>query len=560
MENLMAIFKLLAGVGLFIYAMYLLEDSLKNLSGRNFKIFLQKITRTNIGGVVGGAIITAILQSSSIVSLMVLAFVGAGVFSMKNAMSIILGANLGTTLSSWMVASLGFKFNIEILAYPAVFVGGSLLIIAGSKIFIKHLSIFMIGFGLLFIALSFMKTAMEMQVKSFDLSAYTHMPLIVFMILGFVLTLIVQSSSVTMALSLSAIHAGAIGFLPAAAIVLGSETGTTIKILVGAIGGNAAKKRVALGNFIFNVFIMILAFIFIRHIVEFISYTLAVNDPIIGLVTFSSLTNLLAIIVILPFMGPFTRMLQKAYKDMDALGSAFIQNASIKEHETALDLFKLEVEYFIHNCLMFNLEHFGFEIDHLDEESKFRAINSKKKFTQLNPSEKYFLIKQHQGELQTFYIELRNHLEGEKSQKLSRWISAVRSAMYAVKGIKDIDSNITNLSRSSHTYKFGFYVHHQKESGEFYALLHAFLTNKKNADYSILQNTYRQIQENYSTALNDFYADAHNASINQLDITTIINFNRELFTSNKALLMAIKDLLLDEKQAEEFNQILVYKT
>ena len=116
------IFKLFAGIGLFLFAMYLIEESLKNLSGRNFKLFLQRSTKNRIGAVVGGAIVTGALQSSSMVSLMVLAFVGAGVFTMKNAMAIILGANLGTTLDSWFVATLGFKTNIEVIAYPAVFI------------------------------------------------------------------------------------------------------------------------------------------------------------------------------------------------------------------------------------------------------------------------------------------------------------------------------------------------------------------------------------------------------------------------------------------------------
>ncbi len=99
------IFKLSAGIGLFLFAMYLLEESLKNLSGRNFKLFLQRTTKSKIGAVTGGAVVTGVLQSSSMVSLMVLAFVGAGVFTMKNAMAIILGANLGTTLDSWLVAT-----------------------------------------------------------------------------------------------------------------------------------------------------------------------------------------------------------------------------------------------------------------------------------------------------------------------------------------------------------------------------------------------------------------------------------------------------------------------
>jgi hypothetical protein len=128
MDIFLLILKLCAGVGLFLFAMYLLEESLKNLSGRNFKIFLQRSTKNKLGAVAGGAIVTGVLQSSSMVSLMVLAFVGAGVFTMKSALAIILGANLGTTLDSWVVATLGFKTNIEVIAYPTIFIGGLLLI------------------------------------------------------------------------------------------------------------------------------------------------------------------------------------------------------------------------------------------------------------------------------------------------------------------------------------------------------------------------------------------------------------------------------------------------
>ena len=205
MEILNLIFKLAAGVGLFLFAMYLLEESLKNLSGRNFKLFLQRTTKNRVGAVAGGAVVTGVLQSSSMVSLMVLAFVGAGVFTMKNAMAIILGANLGTTLDSWLVATLGFKVDIEVAAYPVVFIGGMLLILFGNRKKIKYISYFLFGFGLLFIGLAFMKTAMEGQVKTFDFSQYADMPLLVFLFIGFIITSLVQSSSVTMALTLSEI-------------------------------------------------------------------------------------------------------------------------------------------------------------------------------------------------------------------------------------------------------------------------------------------------------------------------------------------------------------------
>ena len=554
------IFKLAAGIGLFLFAMYLLEESLKNLSGRNFKLFLQRTTKNRVGAVAGGALVTGVLQSSSMVSLMVLAFVGAGVFTMKNAMAIILGANLGTTLDSWLVATLGFKMDIEVAAYPAVFVGGLLLILFGNRKTMKYIAYFLFGFGLLFIGLSFMKIAMEDQVKAFDFSQYAEMSIVVFLIIGFIITSLVQSSSVTMALTLTALHAGAITFPAAAAIVLGSETGTTIKILVGSLGGNASKKRVALGNLFFNIFLTVLAFVILRPTLLMITDGFGIKDPLIGLVTFSTLINLVSIIIFLPFLDPFAKFLEKFFKDTDGSTAAFIGNADTNEPETALDLFKRETEYFIHNSMLYNLALFDIDTKPLCEHAVFKTINEKRKYFSKTIEEKYEFLKQLQGELQSFYLLLRTKAKMEQNAPLNQLISAVRSSMHAVKSMKDIGNNIANLRRSSIDIKFNFFTQQKSETEELYQQLNAFMEQKTKPDFEKLQSLFADIQENYSSMLNNFYKDAQDGKIEDLDITTIINFNRELFTSNKAMLMATKDFLLEEKEAEEFNEIPRYKT
>lgn len=559
-EMLHIIFKLAAGIGLFLFAMHLLEESLKNLSGRNFKLFLQRITKNNIGAVAGGIIVTVVLQSSSMVSLMVLAFVGAGVFSMKNAMAIILGANLGTTLASWLVATLGFKVNIEIVAYPAVCIAGLLLILFGNRKTIKYISYFLFGFGLLFIGLSFMKTAMENQVQDFDFSPYAQMPLIVFLLLGFVFTVIIQSSSVTMALTLSALYAGAINFPIAATIVLGAETGTIIKVLLSAIGGNASKKRVALGNLLFNIFITAFAFALLNPILLLITDVFTIKDPLIGLVAFSSFINLLAILIFLPILNFYSRFLEHFFKETDASAAAFIGHASVAEPETALDLFRRETKYFIHNSMLFNLELFKIDTQSLRKQSDFKEINEKRDYFSKTKEEKYEFLKQLQGELQAFYLALRTKLQPEQGSELNQLIAAVRSAMHAVKSVKDIGSNITNLRSSSKDIKYNFFLYHKKETEKLYQELNAFISKEKEASFENLQAVFDTIQNNYTAVLNDFYTNAQNTAIEDIDITTIINFNRELFTSNKAILMAVKDSLLDEKQATEFNEIPVYRT
>lgn len=560
METLNSIFKLAAGIGLFLFAMYLIEEALKNLSGRTFKLFLQRITKNNIGAITGGAIVTAVLQSSSMVSFMVLAFVGAGVFTMKNALAIILGANLGTTIASWLVATLGFKTNIEIIAYPALCLGGFLLILFRNRKTIEYISYFLLGFGLLFIGLSFMKNAMETQVENFNLSEYATMPSVVFLLMGFLITMVVQSSSVTMALTLSALHVGAIDFPMAAAIVLGSETGTTIKILLGAIGGNVSKKRVALGNILFNIILTIIAFLSLKPILLLITNVFNIKDSLIGLVTFSSLINLLAIVLFIPFLDLFTKFLERFFKDSDGSTAAFIGHASINEPETAVDLFRRETKYFIHNSMIFNLELFKTDTSSIQERTDYEIINQQKKFFSKTKEEKYEFLKQLQGEIQAFYLKLRSKIQNEQQGELNQLISAVRSSMHSVKSVKDIDSNISNLSHSSKDIKYNFFLHHKKETENMYFQLNTFLLQENKVSFEELQFLFDSIQNNYSSALNNFYTEAQKASIENLDITTIINFNRELFTSNKAMLMAVKEMVLDEKQAEFFNEIPKYKT
>jgi phosphate:Na+ symporter len=560
MDTFYHILKLSAGIGLFLFAMYLLEESLKNLSGRSFKLFLQRITKNKIGAVTGGAIVTGVLQSSSMVSFMVLAFVGAGVFTMRNAMAIILGANLGTTLDSWVVATLGFKMDIEVVSYPAVCAGGVLLILFGSQKTYRYISYFLFGFGLLFIGLSFMKTSMEAQVKVFDFSQYASMSLAVFLLIGFIITVLVQSSSVTMALTLSALHVGAISLPIAAAIILGSQTGTTIKIMLGAINGSASKKRIVLGNFLFNVFVTLFAYLLLSPILLLITDVFSVKDPLIGLVIFSSIINLGSIIIFLPLLDKFTHFLERFFKESDGSVTAFIGHATTAEPMTALDLFKRETNYFIHNSMLFNLELFKIDTHYISKNSDYKSINEKNNFFINTIEEKYDFLKQLQGELQVFYIELRPKLQSEEYSNVNQLISAVRSSLHSVKSVKDIGTNITNLRHSSKDIKYNFFIHHKQETEALYRQFNALITQEIPASFENLQDVFNIIESNYTSALNNFYTEAQNAALEKIDITTVINFNRELFTSNKAMLMSVKDFLLKEKQAQEFNEVPVYKT
>lgn len=237
------IWMLIAGLGFFLYGMYHLEDSMKQMEGRSFKLFLQKNTKHQFRAILSGTFVTAILQSSSIVNLMVLSFVGAGILSMRNAMAVVLGANIGGTFNSWLVAMLGFKVNLNNITLPLIGLSGISLIIFSHKKTIYRIALFCMGLGMLFLGLQFMKQSMDAIMTQFDFTPYLSYPRIVFLLIGFIITAIVQTSSATVVVVLTALYAHVIPIETAIAIVLGAELGTTVKLILGAIGGNAAKKE-----------------------------------------------------------------------------------------------------------------------------------------------------------------------------------------------------------------------------------------------------------------------------------------------------------------------------
>lgn len=355
-------------------------------------------------------------------------------------------------------------------------------------------------------------------------------------------------------------NVGAINFPSAAAIVLGSETGTTIKLLLSGIGGIASKKRVLLGNLLFNVVLTILAFIFLKPILFVISDVFKIVNPLIGLVTFSSMINLFSIVLFLPFLDMFVKFLELFFKNTDTSNSAFIKNANGNEPQTALDLFRRETIYFINNSMIFNLEGLKVNAQWLHDKKEFVQINNDKKYMLKIVDEKYKFLKLLQGELQVFYLSLRKKLNTEQYSELNQLISVVRSCMYAVKCIKDLKNNIMDLNNSSKNIKYNLFITRKKQTEQLYQLLNTQLSSVNKNNNELLKNAFTDIQINYSKTLDTFYKDDQNTLLDDMDMTTVINFNRELFTSNKAMIMAAKDVLLNEKEAIEFNEIVAYKT
>lgn len=251
--------KLIGSLGVFLFGMKLMSEALQKVAGNKMRQILSAMTSNRVKGVITGILITAIIQSSSATTVMVVSFVNAGLLSLIESIGVIMGANVGTTITAWLISILGFKISMAEISLPLI--GLCLPLLFSGKRSRKSWGELIIGFGLLFIGLEFLKNAMPDLHKNPEiftfLKEYTDMgyaSYILFMLIGTVLTILIQSSSATMALTLVMCANGWISFEIAASMVLGENIGTTVTANLAAVVANTTAKRAALAHFVFNFF------------------------------------------------------------------------------------------------------------------------------------------------------------------------------------------------------------------------------------------------------------------------------------------------------------------
>ena len=267
--GILQIFTLLGALGMFLYGMNLMSSGLQKAAGDKLRGFLSAMTSNPFKGVMTGVGVTSLIQSSSATTVMVVSFVNAGLLTLAQAISVIMGANIGTTVTAWLVAWLGFKADISVLAIPLMAVG--FLCSNSKKNQRQNIGELVVGFSLLFLGLSFMKESVPdlrqtPEVLEFVKTWASHGfgSVLIFLIFGTVLTLVLQSSSATMAITLIMLSMGWIPFTMACAMVLGENIGTTITANIAASVGNTQAKRAAMSHTIFNLFGVIWALILFR--------------------------------------------------------------------------------------------------------------------------------------------------------------------------------------------------------------------------------------------------------------------------------------------------------
>ena len=270
---------LVGALGMFLYGMKIMSEGLQKAAGDRMQKILSSMTNNRVMGVLTGVLITALIQSSSATTVMVVSFVNAGLLSLTQSIAVIMGANVGTTVTAWIISLFGFTVKIADVVFPVMAISIPLIFSKNNQR--RYWGEFLIGFSLLFLGMEFMKDSVpnlqENPAALEFLNQYTNMgygSILLFMIIGSIMTIIMQSSSATMAITLIMCSQGWISFEIAAAMVLGENIGTTITANMAALSANVSAKRAAFAHFLFNIFgvcwMLILFYPFTHMIIDLV--------------------------------------------------------------------------------------------------------------------------------------------------------------------------------------------------------------------------------------------------------------------------------------------------
>jgi len=310
---------LAGGLGLFLLAVSMISDGLKAAAGEALRGLLANWTRTPLHGIFTGLAITAIVQSSSAVTVATIGFVNAGLIGMRRALGIVYGANIGTTMTGWLVAVVGFKLHVDVFALPMIGIG-MLLHLSGNDGKRGPVGLALAGFGLFFLGIDVLREAFEGLAAAIDLTSLTADGVfggLLFVGIGFLMTVLTQSSSAAIALTLTAASSGVLGLHAAAAMVIGANVGTTSTALFAVIGATSNARRVASAHIIFNlvtgiVALMILPLLF--WILSRLESLLGLDANLaITLAMFHTIFNLLGVLLVYPLNDQLADFLERRF-------------------------------------------------------------------------------------------------------------------------------------------------------------------------------------------------------------------------------------------------------
>lgn len=455
-----------AGVAIFLFGMLSLEEGFRVFSGGTLERILKASTDKLWKSISFGFVSTAIMQSSSLVSVLTISFIGAGLIGLTQGIGIILGANIGTTTGAWLMAGFGLKVKISAYAMPML-VFGVIMIFQKAKS-LKGIGYVLAGLGFLFLGIHYMKEGFESFKDSIDLAAYA-VPglkgLMIYIGIGIFATVIMQSSHATIVLILAALSVGQITYENAIALTIGANIGTTITAIIGSLSSNIEGKRLAGAHFVFNIVTAAVAVALFHPIISLVQIIgdhlgIAAQNHMLRLAVFDSLFKIMGVILFIPFVDMLVRFLNTIFKEKAApqtqtyLEPKYLNESALEFPATARKAAMDESRRLFDHSSKIIIEGIGLDIDALYSEVSLEALISDPCCQSIPDVQKKYEteLRGNYAKITEFIIQAQSHLEKEHINSFYNLKLANRNSIEAVKMMQQLQHNLRR------------YIHHQNPS------------------------------------------------------------------------------------------------
>lgn len=452
---------ILSGIAIFLIGMFFMQDGFKLLSGGVLEKLLQKFTSNTFYAILTGFFSTALVQSSSIISLVVISFLSVELLTLVQGIGIIFGSNLGSTTTAWIVSSLGVDVKISIYAMPMILFGVILRFSKSNSY--KGIGNVLLGLGFIFLGISYMKDGFDTLKNSIDLASYSMegpLGIMVYILIGGIATVVIQSSAATLAIIITALSAGSIIYINAIALVIGANVGTTFTAILASLASNENGKRVAFAHFTFNIVAATIITLFIyqfQDLVDYLAPYLGISEDnyTMKLSLFHTIFSLVGIILLSPFIYQIEKLSIKLIKKKVSAQSKpkYLMDSNLTLPDTAIVSIRKEIINLYENCQKAMLHALNLHTTNLTKETLDIQISKELSIIDVNIDEIY------QTNLKNLYSEIIKYSSFAQENMLDFHHKEVgdlkRSASLIVEVLKDtrdIQKNLNFYLKSKNEY------------------------------------------------------------------------------------------------------------
>lgn len=558
---------ILGGIALFLIGMEYMENGFKSFSGGLLENVLERFTNSTPKAIGMGFLATAIVQSSSLVSIIVISFLSAELITLASAVGVIFGSNLGTTATAWLVSYFGLKIKISLYAMPMIIMGIFIPLFLKSNSWRGIASIF-IGLGVIFLGIGYMKEGFETLKEGLDLAQYAmggYKGIFVYVLVGSIATVIIQSSSATMAIIITAMATGQIDYTNALALAIGANIGTTVTAVIGALKSNENGKRLAVAHFIFNIITGLIAIIFINQLAELVDYVadivgISSENYSMKLALFHTIFNLLGVLAVSPFISIMVKYLNTLFipKGINKGKPKYLDSSALVLPTTALSTIIMETKHLYENA--FDIIAHGLNLKKknilsdmaLDEVIK--DLHTHKSFDVDVFYNQW--IKDLSAEIIVFSTQAQENMSSEYIEELYKLKLAGRSIIEAVKDTKHLQKNMLKYTYSRNEHIRGQYDDIRKGLAELLRNINT-IANTDEEDIIILLLSKAKVHMERYDIINNGTLDKlirQGLITNQMAIS-LMNDSNYAYNISKSLITMAEILFIDiESDLKKLNE------